>query len=223
MAFKWQTERHRYRKYFTTLGQFYQQKKTRAYAGIILSLVTISFFLLFAIKPTLMTITQLTKQIKDQKEIVKKLQAKINALQEAQNEYTLVEDSLYLIDQALPENSQVSTLVKEVEALTRYSNVDLKTIRYGQAPLLGKASMVNSKGKKEEKKTKTNQIPSVNFTLALTGNYQNLKKFLQAFSSLRRTLLVESFIFKAAEIWGDEQLLVLSLNAQAYYLKPDKK
>lgn len=220
MVLEQQVKYHRYRKYFSGLSQIYQQKKTRTYAEIIFSLLTISLFLFLAIKPTLMTITHLVKQIKDQKEVVKKLQAKINALQEAQNEYTLVENNLYLVDQALPENPRVSTLVKEIEVLTRHASVDLKTIRFGQAPLLGKAPSVN---REKDKKASTNQIPSISFTLATTGDYRSLKNFLQSLSSLRRVVLVDSFIFKAAEGKESNSPLTLSLNGRACYLEPDQK
>ena len=97
-TFDWQTEYHRYRRYFTDLGRFHQTKKTRVYTGIILSLLTVTFFIIFAIKPTLTTITQLVKQTKDQKLVVGELEKKIASLSQAQNEYLAVEsDYIWLM------------------------------------------------------------------------------------------------------------------------------
>lgn len=217
MAFSWQIEYHRYREYFANLGRFYQQKKARTYAGIIFSILTVAFFLLFAIKPTVTTIAALLKQIKDQKLVAEKLQIKINALQEAQNEYLVVESNLHLVDEALPIDPSVSALAKQIEALSRNSSVSLKTIRYNQAPLMGE----EDSGVGVQKEKKPNQAISVSFNLAVSGDYLSLKNFLQSLSSLRRTILVQSLSFKTGKT--EDQALVLNLNAQAHYLKPSEK
>jgi Tfp pilus assembly protein PilO len=212
MAFDWQTEYHRYRRYFVDLGQLYKKrKKVRVYTGIILSLLTVSFFLFFAIKPTLTTIAGLIKAIKDQRVVVDRLQTKINALSLAQSEYNLIQNDIFLVDEALPTDSQVSTLTKQLEVLARREGVTVETIKFGQVYLKGE-------GPKTEEKPK-NDTSSVNFSFAASGEYQNLKSFLRSLSSLRRIILVDSFAFKTGKTEGER--LTLSLNAQAFFLKED--
>ncbi len=203
MALEWQTEYHRYRRYFLNITRLYGQKKVRVYTEIVFSLLTISFFLFFAIKPTFVTITGLIKTIKDQKLVAQKLKEKINALNLAQNQYVLAQPNLYLIDEALPESPQVSFLIKQLEALARHSQVKLVGIQFNQVDL---------------KDDSRNAEEPIKFSLIASGNYQNLKDFLKNIIVLRRIVLIEAFSFRTSKNETEETGgLNLSLNAKAYW------
>lgn len=214
MEINWQTSYYRYRRYFTSLGYFYRGKKARTYAGIILSILATTFLLTLAIKPTLITIAGLIKQIDDQKLAAEKLQNKINALSQAQNEYEIVKNELPLVDQALPENPEVSTLIKQLEALSYQSGVVPESIKIGQAEIMDGSSAKKETGVKEE------ISQSIRIKLTVSGDYQKLKTFFRSLSSLRRLILVDSFSFKAEK--DEKQNLTLNLEAAAYYLQPTK-
>jgi len=205
MAFNWQTEFHRYRRYFVDIGQFYRQKKVRVYTEIVLSILTTAFFLFFAIKPTLVTITGLIREIKDKKLVSQKLEEKINNLNAAQQEYSNVQNDLYLVDQTLPKDSQIFLLMKQLEVLAFKTGVSLETLQY---------SPVNLKGETEEKKPST-----VDFKIVLGGSYENLKRFLGSLIKLRRVILLDGFAFKTRGTTGG---LILSISAKAYFLKEEK-
>lgn len=208
MALDWQTEYHRYRRYFVNINQFYRQKKIRIYTGIVFSIFAVSFFIFFAIKPTLMTIAGLVKEIDDKKITTQKLEAKINALASAQSEYQNVESDLYLVDQALPKDSQVSLFIKELEALGRKSGVAIDGVQINQVPL-------------QEKSSSTSDQQSLNFSVAASGSYQNLVDYLQSVSSLRRIVAIESFAIRTSK---DEETnkLSLTLNAKAFFMEGDQ-
>ncbi len=208
MALDWQTEYHRYRRYFVNINQFYRQKKVRAYTGIVLSIFAVSFFIFFAIKPTLVTIASLMKEIDDKRVITEKLETKINALASAQREYQNVESDLYLVDQALPRDSQVSLFIKQLEALARKSEVAIDGIQINQVPL-------------KEKSASTDSSQSVNFSIAASGSYQNLVSYLQTVSSLRRIITIESFAIKTTKD-EEDKTLGLTLNAKAFFLEGDQ-
>ncbi len=208
MALDWQTEYHRYRRYFVNINQFYRQKKVRAYTGIVLSIFAVSFFIFFAIKPTLVTIASLMKEIDDKRVITEKLETKINALASAQREYQNVESDLYLVDQALPRDSQVSLFIKQLEALARKSEVAIDGIQINQVPL-------------KEKSASTDSSQSVNFSIAASGSYQNLVSYLQTVSSLRRIITIESFAIKTTKD-EEDKTLGLTLNAKAFFMEGDQ-
>lgn len=205
MAFNWQTEFHRYRRYFVNVGQFYRQKKARVYTEIVLSILTTAFFLFFAIKPTLVTITSLIKEIKDKKVVAQKLEDKINSLNVAQGEYFTVQGDLYLVEQALPKDSQISVLLKQLEVLASRAGVSLEAVQY---------SSVSLKGDTDESKPLT-----VDFKIALGGNYQDLKNFLLSLNNLRRIIHLDGFAFKTRKA---EEGLILSVSAKAFFLKEEK-
>jgi len=202
--FDWQTEYHRYRRYFTDLGRFYQTKKARTYVGIILSILTVTFFVIFAIKPTLVTIAQLIKQTKDQKLVVGELEKKITSLSQAQNEYLAVESDLYLVDEALPQEPKVPLLIKQLETLAYQSDVNIGRLRINEVDL------------KKTGSAKTEKQP-LSFSFAAFGNYSNLKAFLSSLSSLRRIILVESFSFQKGIV--EKSGLSLNLAAKAWFLE----
>jgi len=203
-AFDWQTEYHRYQRYFIDLPRFYQSKKTRVYTGIILSIVTIIFFVIFAIKPTLITITQLFKQRKDQQTVADVLAKKITNLSQAQNEYLSIEPDLPIIDQSLPQEPQATLLVKQIETLARQSNVNISRLRLSEVPL------------EQIGLPKTEKQPLV-FNFSAFGDYANLKNFLTSLFNLRRIVSVESFSFQKGI--GENVNLSLNLTAQAWFLE----
>jgi len=201
MAFNWQTEFYRYRHYFLNIRRFYQQRRVRVYTEIVLTLLTTSFFLFFAVKPTLVTIAALIKEIKDKRMVAQKLGEKINSLSTAQNEYFAIEKDLYLIDQALPKDSQISLLVRQLEFLAFAHGVSLERVQY---------STLKLKGKPEKE-----GFQEIEFKMALTGGYRNLKNFLGSLNNFRRIIYVEGFNFKKGK---SEEILTLNISGKTFFL-----
>ncbi len=202
--FNWQTEYHRYRRYFTDLSGFYQNKKARTYGAIILSLLTVTFFIFFAIRPTLKTIAQLIRQTGDQKTVSAELEKKINNLSEAQKSYLVIEPELLLIEEALPQKAEVALLTKQIETLARQSGIAIVNLRFNEVNLSG--DQKNTKGEKQE----------VKFSFNALGDYPHLKSFLRDLMNLRRIVLVEAFSFQTGK--SESNILSLNLNGQAWFL-----
>jgi Tfp pilus assembly protein PilO len=205
MAIDWQTDYHHSHRYFVEVRRFYRQKKVRVYTEIVFSILTISFFLAFAIKPTIYTIAGLIKEIKDKKIVVEKLNEKINALSLAQQEYQSLSGDLYLIDQALPKEAEISALIKQLEVLGIKTGVIIESVQFGNINL--------------KKPTVEAEAQTIAFNMAVTGNYQNLKDFLKSLIILRRVVFVDSFIFKSSS--KEAGSLNLNLTAKAFFLKGD--
>lgn len=213
MAVSFKSDYHHYRRYFTSISALYQKKEVRVYTELILSLLTVAFFSFFAIRPTLVTITSLVKEIGDRRMIVQKLQEKINALTLAQNEYTAVYSELPLVEEALPQKPDLSLFVRQLETVTVQNGVTLRTIQFGQVNLRGSPT--------EAKPVEKEGVSEVPFSLSVSGNYQNLKSFLQSLEDLRRLVVVSSFAFKPGEK-EEESLLILSVTGETYYLSQNE-
>ncbi|KPJ70337.1 hypothetical protein AMJ51_02265 [Microgenomates bacterium DG_75] len=193
----------RYRRYFTDVGTLYKRKKARVYTGIVLSILTVAFFSFFAIRPTLVTISGLYKEIKDKRTLVAEMDQKIENLTRAQVNYNQIKDELYLIEESLPQNPELPTLIKQLEALTRLNSVNFESIRFEKT---------NLQGEEEKKETQ-----DVGFNLTVSGDYSNLKQFLNSLDTLRRIILVENFAFQS-ETEEEIQILTLTVSAHANYL-----
>lgn len=203
--------RHRRnQRFFTNLNKLYGQKKIRTYTSLIFSLITTSFFLLFAIKPTIITIAGLIKKIEDQKQVSQTLQQKINDLDSAKKQYLSTQNDLYLINQALPEENQISLLVKQIEALIRRSNVNIDSVQFGKTVF---------QEKQNEEKSE-NPIP-ITINLTISGNYLNLKSFLHSLDTLRRIINTDGFQFNKEKEEKDK--LVLSIKSKTFFLNSPGK
>lgn len=195
---------HSYSRYFVDLGKIYQTKKGRVYTGIIFSLITIIFFIIFAIRPTLITIAQLIKQTKDQKLVITELDKKINNLAEAQNNYLTVSDDLNLIEEALPPKANLPLLARQIEVLARQAGINIVNLRFNNINLLQTNGV---KGEKVE----------ILFSFNGLGDYQNLKNFLSSLTSLRRVILIQAFSFQSGK--EGSNILSLNINGKAWFME----
>lgn len=205
MALESSMRRQRYHRYFVDLSRFYQKKQTRVYTGLVLTLLTTIFFLVFAIRPTLITIASLVKEIKDQRVIAEKLDKKIDDLNLAKKEYQQIEKKLYLVDQALPLDSNLTTLVKELEALAKKEGVSILSLQFEKINLKGGQMVVT--GQPEN-------VPAVNFSMSVSGAYPQLNSFLDSLTQLRRVTLVDDFTIQSKK----EKALSLTIKAGANFL-----
>ena len=193
----------KYSRFFVNVGRLYQKKRVRVYTELVLSTLTISFFLLAAIRPTATTIAGLIKEIEDQKVANEKLQSKINDLTLARQDYLIVQPKLALLDQALPQQEQVTMLAKELEALSRRTNITISILHFGQVDLF------------QSKVVDAVEPQMISFSFNASGEYESLKNFLQSLESLRRIIVIKSFGFQTNKKEG--QKLSLSLKGATYY------
>ena len=214
MPIDWRSGYYRYHHYFLGAKNIYRKKQVVVYTGLALTFFTISFFALFAIKPTVTTIVGLIKEIQTKKEIDQKLQAKINSLREAQTNYSLVKDRLDLVDQALPQELDLISLLYQIEILAQKNNTAIESLNFEPSYLLGEKS----------KDIKDTQSSATSFSLALGGDFESLNNFLASFESLRRVIGLESFVVNTLGAKEPElSRLNLGLQLKAHYLSQGGK
>lgn len=216
MPFGWPTEYRQYRRYFVNVKALYKKKEVIVYTGLTLTLLAIAFFGVFALKPTLTTIAALFKEIENQKIINQKLQTKINALSQAQVNYSLATTNLKLVDEALPKDPDLSQIIYQIEVLAQKEGVTIRSLSFEPVPLLGELPL------KTVGKEKTFGPQEIGVSLGLSGNYENLKSFLSSLENLRRLASIESFTFAGRKTEEGETSLSLNLTGTIYYLTEEK-
>jgi len=92
----------RYRQYYHRLWIFYQKPTAKVSVALLLTIFTIIFFAVFAIRPTLLTVAELVKKIQDKKESLTQIEQKAAQLASAQQAYIAAQSNLPLLDLALP-------------------------------------------------------------------------------------------------------------------------
>lgn len=184
----------RYYDYVLKIKERAKVPQNRSFAWLSLTILTISFFIIAAIRPTLVTIAKLSKKIKDDEELNKKMDVKIKSILAAQQTYANNVDLLFLLGEALPERSEFPKFAYFLEQSASSAEISLKSLSF-------------------EKIDSQNTDPALTtnilgFTLALEGDYLKLKKFLENLEQSRRIVKVNSSVFAQQK---KENSLVLSL------------
>lgn len=227
MIFNYRTEYNRYRRYFTSLEPVVKTPVIRAYFSLIASLFALSFFGAFAIRPTVNTIVELQKKIKDSSFTNQKLQDKINSLSEAQTQYSLVQADLPIVFSALPKDPDFSSLLRQIENIAVASGVSVSGIQFQSVLLFDtkkeSLSSTPSASTPESKSINTAAVPMptfsgltpISFSLSLRGGYPNIKAFLTSLTHLSRLIDVNSFNISNSQSGVTE--LTINMQTKAFY------
>lgn len=149
----------------------------RAYLEIFLTLITISLFGIFAIRPTMITIGKLLQEIKLKESTLATMNKKIADLNAAKDLYTKESEKIKLIEEAIPRSPQPDLIALQIEGLARENNVNIKNLGIEDTKILG---------------TPTPEDDGVlTLTLNLSGEYQGLISFAKGMEDLRRPIMYD--------------------------------
>ena len=204
MVFDWRTGLNRYRYYLGDLRKIGQRKDISLWTSFILTFFTIAFFGFFAIRPTLIIIAELTRDIKDKEELNTQLKKKISSLVAAQAEYSANQERFYLVNQALPQFADFSSLLYGLEKEVSFSGVKILSFSVGKINIFG-----------EERKKTTQKVPSFEFQVSLEGDYPNLLNFLKSVENFRESISLNLVSFnKAKKTSEEEPKLILTISGE---------
>lgn len=214
----YRAEYAKYKRYFRQITQTYNTRpEVRVSVEVLLTLIAISFFGLAALKPTLATVGQLNSEIKTKEEVAAKLNQKIEALNQAQQNISQKQDQLALLDQALSTEPAPEIFLRQIEGLVVKHGVSLSAVGIEEIILAGeaKAQTVTSK---EEGPTNF-----VRMSLAVSSpNYQGLHNFLVDLENLIIPIKVRTLTFSLSERGTEGPTLNLALSVNIPYLKTQK-
>ena len=215
MALGWRSGYLRYKRLFLNIAALYNQRQdTKAFLELFLSLGAITIFGLFALRPTLLTIAQLYREIQAKEEMVVQLNQKVQAFVQAQTIFNQERSRIELLSSAIPEKPTPELFVRQVEGLVGKHGVEILGLSLGKATLLGAST--------GETQTSKNKLPAgaggLSFSLSTKSNYSALSSFLSDLESLRRPIKVDTFSINAAETEG-EDFLILVITGQTPYFK----
>jgi hypothetical protein len=176
-----------------------------AYLELILTFAAIAFFGWFAIRPTLLTIGELVKEIQTKQEILAKLNEKIDALVVADTVYRNSKSKLQFLDQALPSYPQIVEYMAILELLSTETGIQLSDIDFNAYSLdkhtIQQPALVQNQQNRQlsQPGSQSEQIKEwfeLGYKISARGTYPQLKEFLRALNQLRKTNLVKQFNFR---------------------------
>lgn len=180
-----------------TLIKFYQKPIAQVSIELLMSVSLVLFFAIFAIRPTLLTMSDLIKEINDKKELSNKLSQKIAALNTAQTEYLSLESQLSLLDEALPSTPKVINSLKIVERLAEENSLNINTINMTEVP--EEVTALDS--------TKPIERLMIPVSVILSGDFPHIKKFIDDLQQVRRTFVIDTIMFNLSDENGAPSLM----------------
>jgi len=217
MAPAWRNSYLRYKTYFLNISSQYSKKEDfKMFIELLLSLATISIFAIFAIKPTLITIVQLYKEIGAKKAVVTQLDEKIKNLNAAQQTSDREKEKIAILDIAIPSQPNPDSFVHQLEGVIAQNPVDILTINVGGATLLGASNVGGTTISTLVSPMPEDAIP-LGFSMSASSAYPNLAAFIGGLDKLRRPLKIDGLsITSSTSAEGPE--LIIVVNGRTPYL-----
>lgn len=163
---------------YQRFSPFIKSKKTASYFTITFSLLTLSFFGLFAIRPTLITAVSLTKSVSDLKKLNLDYENKISNIIRAQAEYEQIRDGLPLLNIALPKLASFHKLTQALEKFAQNSNIVINQLQIDNVPV----SITKTIGSTQK----------FGFSLIAAGDYPSISSYLQHLINWERIATLSS-------------------------------
>ena len=188
-------------KYFVFLPDL-KKEKTKKYSSIIFSLISLSFFGLFAINPTLSTIAKLKKELSDAKFVDSELAEKIANLSSLQEKYNIVEQDIPFVLAAVPKNPQIPLLMGQLQTVAKETRVEINNLQSFEVEIPGSSN--NQKG-----------YSAFSFSISVQGNYENLNNFVSTLSDMERVISLDTMSINRKGNQPD--ILELNIKGTAYF------
>lgn len=176
------------------------------YSSFAFTIFTIMIFAFFAIRPTIGTIISLQKSLEEQTTISNNLELKATNLTEGKKNYQAIDNTTGTqINNMLPSRTNLPSLIQSLNNYSNQAGAVVAGIQFQTVELTGQPTAF----------IKNPQLQEINFTYNVQGTYSQLKEILQKVTRSTRLITIQSVNFTSV----DDQQLLMSVNAKAYFLK----
>lgn len=193
-------------RYYVYVRPIIRSKFAKTYSSLIFSIITISIFSYYAIRPTVTTILSLQKSIEEQTAILNKVQEKGRSLSTGKSNYANIEPGVKeKINNLVPDDPALAQLINSLTFVAESAEASVSGLQFQQVELENKKIQINRDA----------PLSQVEFTLNTQGNFQNLMKLLTALKKSDRLVTIISVNF----VQPADANLIMTVNGKAYYLK----
>ncbi len=196
----------KYSRYYTFVKPIFQNSTVKTYNSFALSLIIITIFSLFAIKPTLKTIATLQKQIEQQTKVLDQLNAKARTVSQAKSNLDSMSDAdKAKLEALLPSQTDPVGLAKNMVQWANQYTASISAMELQNAPLVGEPQTGSSSA----------DLAELPFTFNISGSYPNMVSTLSAFNSSSRLLYLNTILMSQES----DQGITVAIDGKTYFLK----
>ena len=215
----WRGQYLRYKAYLlNTATQYKKRDDIRAYLEILLSLATVSVFAVFALRPTLLTIAELVKEIESKKETIAVMDQKIDDLTKARGVYNFQKDNVLILKSAIPDEPAADQLLRQIEGLSSKHQSTILEVTIDNAFVVGSGTSTKKGRKSKETKPLPGGTNSLSLLVGATGDYLSLANFVKDLEYMRRPVIIDSLIFSQKIDKQDISKLTLTIGGRVPYI-----
>lgn len=190
-------------RYFTYIEPVLKIPIIKTYGSLIFTILALIIFILFAIKPTLETISVLQKELTLHQETLAKITKKSEDLSLARKNYQQIDQKTKLkIQTAIPKSADMANLIKSLEGTTLSLQASISALQFQPVTL--------------EKKDDQDTLKEIGFTFNTEGSFETLQKVLNNLLDTDRSISIDSV--SLSKIEGGSTLL-MSLSGKGYFLQ----
>lgn len=196
----------RYSRYYTFIKPVLNNKLIKSYSFVIFSILTSTIFVIFAIQPTLKTITALHKSIDEQKSLLAQVDQKIADLALAKKNYSdldpIVKTNLVTL---IPQNPTLPRFLADINSLALSHQASISGLQFQPSDLPPVAKKLSLDA----------PLTPIDFTMNIAGSYQNLTGFLESLATFNHLVDLNTVNFNKPP----DGSLIMTVNAKTYYIK----
>lgn len=178
--------------------QYQSDESFRNNINFILTFISIVIFGLFAIRPSIMNITALLKDIDEYRQVNGVLLEKTAILNEVQSNPERTAKETELIANALPDSPQESVFIRNLNFIASKNSVELESVFFYVA---------------EEEK-----LGTLGFSVTAYGQYPDMTQFISDINHLLRITTIENL--SISPIKESDRSVKTTISGKAYFLDP---
>lgn len=186
---------------------------------ILLSLATISIFSLLALRPTVITIAGLIKEIETKKETVSRMDEKIQKLAQAQDLYDREIRRVQLLATSVPKEPSPVAFVRQIEGLSGKHSVSILAMSLKEVTLIGDGEIKQVETPESVPRDGAGELP---FAINTTASFPSLFNYLTDLEKTRRPVKLDSLTIKSTEA-EEGKTLLLVVEGQIPYFEGEKQ
>ncbi len=207
---------HRYKDFFLNIASIYRSRPTvKAYLEIMLPLIAIIIFFLFAIQPTVLTILELNKEIKYREDSLAKMQQKINDLDKAGQVLFTYSEAIEKINRAIPNTPDPASILNQITILASLNSLTVTSLSTPEEIVI--KGIAQEKISKKEESAFPESIKNLPVTITVSGKYENINLFLSGMENMRRVIKFESLSINSSRS-EENTTILLTINGDVAYL-----
>jgi len=189
------------------LDTFYNNPIAVVSFELFLSIAVVIFFAMFAIRPTLLTMSELVKEIEDKRKLDTQMAQKVAALSAAQAQYLNIKDRVFILEESLPTGSNVKNTLKIIEKVASDQELVINTMTLLEIP---------DDPPQDTPLSKLERKP-MPIQMTVVGSYASIRSFVEDLRNNRRSFAMERITFSTDDNRGQKSLEATILISAPYF------